>query len=42
MGDRNAYINPVDLDLITAVDTAQEAVDAIDAFYSKYLLKPNF
>ena len=42
MGDRNAYINPVDLDLITVVDTAQEAVDAIDAFYSKYLLKPNF
>ncbi|MCC6400321.1 MAG: TIGR00730 family Rossman fold protein [Flavobacteriales bacterium] len=42
MGDRHAYINPVDLDLITVVDTAQEAVDAIDAFYSKYLLKPNF
>ena len=42
MGERNAYINPNDLDLITLADTAQEAVDAIDAFYSKYMLKPNF
>ncbi len=42
MGERNAYINPTDMDLINVVDTAQEAVDTIDAFYSKYLLKPNF
>jgi uncharacterized protein (TIGR00730 family) len=35
-------INPEDLDLVTIVDTPEEAVKAIDDFYSKYLLKPNF
>ena len=35
-------INEEDLDLITLVDTADEAVMAIDDFYSKYLLTPNF
>lgn len=35
-------ISPEDLDLFTLVDTAEEAVDAIDKFYSKYLLSPNF
>lgn len=36
------YINPEDLNLFTIVDSAEEAVNAIDSFYSKYLLKPNF
>lgn len=35
-------IDPDDLDLITLVDSPEEAVRAIDEFYSKYLLSPNF
>ncbi len=35
-------ISPKDLDLIQLVDTSDEAVDAIDDFYSKFLLSPNF
>ena len=35
-------ISPHDLDLIQIVDTAEEAVEIIDEFYSKYTLKPNF
>ncbi|MCB0793847.1 MAG: TIGR00730 family Rossman fold protein [Flavobacteriales bacterium] len=35
-------VSPSDLDLITLVDDAEDAVRAIDAFYSKYTLKPNF
>lgn len=35
-------INERDLDLVTIVDTAEEAVNAIDDFYSQYLLSPNF
>jgi len=35
-------ISPDDLHLFTLVDTADEAVEYIDAFYKKYLLKPNF
>lgn len=35
-------ISAKDLLLFTIVDTAQEAVDEIDKFYSQYLLKPNF
>ncbi|MBC7411820.1 MAG: TIGR00730 family Rossman fold protein [Bacteroidia bacterium] len=35
-------INEEDLKLIKLVDTAAEAVNAIDEFYSKYMLKPNF
>ncbi|GAB5556402.1 MAG: TIGR00730 family Rossman fold protein [Schleiferiaceae bacterium] len=35
-------ISPEDMDLIHVVDTPQEAVDIIDNFYSKYMLKPNF
>lgn len=42
MGERHAYINMEDLDLFTVVDKPEEAVGAINAFYSKYLLKPNF
>jgi uncharacterized protein (TIGR00730 family) len=35
-------ISPDDLNLFTVVDTAEEAVDYINHFYSKYLLSPNF
>ncbi|MGY6560833.1 MAG: LOG family protein [Luteibaculaceae bacterium] len=36
------YISPQDLDLFKIVDTADEALDHINSFYGKYLLKPNF
>ena len=42
MGTKHAYINPEDLELFTVVDKPQEAVEAINAFYSRYMLKPNF
>ena len=35
-------ISEKDLDLIQIVDTADEAVNKINEFYSKYLLTPNF
>lgn len=35
-------ISPEDLDLITIVDSPEEAVDCINNFYKKYHLKPNF
>jgi len=35
-------ISEKDLDLFKVVETAEEAVEAIDDFYSKYLLSPNF
>ena len=35
-------INSKDMELINIVDTAKEAVDTIDEFYSNYLLSPNF
>tara|TARA_B100000963_G_scaffold70118_1_gene58456 strand:+ start:4534 stop:5232 length:699 start_codon:yes stop_codon:yes gene_type:complete len=35
-------ISPKDLNLFNLVDSADEAVQCIDDFYSKYLLKPNF
>ena len=42
MGEKHAYINMDDLDLFVMVDEASDAVDAIERFYSKYVLKPNF
>jgi uncharacterized protein (TIGR00730 family) len=42
MGEQHAYIHMKDMDLFQVVDTAEEAVDAIDRFYTKYMLKPNF
>mgnify|MGYP001068709081 CR=1 FL=1 len=36
------HIGPTDLDMLTLVDTANEAVSVIDEFYNKYSLKPNF
>lgn len=35
-------ISPENLDLFTVVDSADEAVDEIKKFYSKFNLKPNF
>ena len=35
-------ISPKDLDLISIVDTANEAVEVIDSFYKKYNFSPNF
>jgi uncharacterized protein (TIGR00730 family) len=35
-------ISPADLDIFTLVDSADEAVEAIIKFYSRYLLSPNF
>ena len=35
-------ISEKDLDLVQIVDTADEAVEKINEFYSKYLLSPNF
>jgi uncharacterized protein (TIGR00730 family) len=35
-------ISPEDMDLFTLVDTADEAVEVINTFYSKYMLSPNF
>jgi uncharacterized protein (TIGR00730 family) len=40
--ERERNVSPEDMFLFTIVDTAQEAVDEIDKFYSHYLLKPNF
>lgn len=42
MGEQYAYINMVDMELISVVDKPEEAVAAINSFYSKYMLKPNF
>lgn len=35
-------ISPEDMDIIHMADTAEEAVQQIDAFYKKYSLQPNF
>jgi uncharacterized protein (TIGR00730 family) len=35
-------VNREDLDLFQVVDTAEEAVQIIEDFYSKYVLSPNF
>jgi len=42
MLEREKNISPEDLDLFAVVDTAEDAVEHIDNFYNKYLLKPNF
>ena len=39
---REKNIEKKDLNLFFLVDSAKEAVDKIDIFYNKYLLKPNF
>ena len=40
--DDEGNISAKDMDLFKVVDTADEAVEIINAFYSKYLLSPNF
>jgi len=35
-------VSPEDVEMFQLVDTADEAVEVINAFYSKYLLSPNF
>ena len=40
--EAQGLISPEDDQLFQLVDTAEEAVEAIDSFYSKYLIKPNF
>jgi uncharacterized protein (TIGR00730 family) len=40
--EREGNINKEDMALFSVVDTSAEAVKAIDDFYSKYLLQPNF
>lgn len=42
MLDEEHNISSEDLDLFTVVDTADDAVDFIKKFYSRYLLSPNF
>ena len=42
MMKEEGYIKPEELELITIVDNADDAVDQINKFYSKYLLTPNF
>ena len=38
----NPFISEADLDLFSLVDTADEAVLAINDFYNKYMFRPNF
>jgi uncharacterized protein (TIGR00730 family) len=40
--DDEGNISSKDMDLFKVVDTADEAVEIINNFYSKYLLSPNF
>ncbi len=42
MLEQEKNISPEDMEIFTIVDTAEEAVDFINEFYSKYLLSPNF
>jgi uncharacterized protein (TIGR00730 family) len=40
--DRYKTISPEDLDLFRLANSPEEAVEHIDRFYGKYMLKPNF
>lgn len=40
--EENATISEEDLDLFRVVDTADEAIDHLNKFYSTNILKPNF
>jgi uncharacterized protein (TIGR00730 family) len=42
MMEREKNIHPKDMELFILVDQAEEAVEHIDQFYSKYILSPNF
>ena len=39
---KEGNISPEDLNLIAVVDTEEEVLEVIDAFYKKYSLSPNF
>ncbi len=39
---KESFVSKEDMDLFNLVDTAEEAVQVIDDFYSRYLLAPNF
>jgi uncharacterized protein (TIGR00730 family) len=40
--EKENNVSPEDLDLISVVDTAEEAVKVIDDFYETFVLSPNF
>ena len=40
--NENPFVSPEDLDLFSLVDTPEEAVQAINDFYNKYMFRPNF
>ncbi len=42
MRDQEHNISDKDIDLFKVVDSAEDAVETIDAFYTKYILTPNF
>jgi len=42
MLEQEKNISKEDLDLFVSVDTAEETVEHINSFYSKYMLSPNF
>ncbi len=42
MFENQKNINKEDMNIFKIVDTADEAVEHIDNFYSKYVMKPNF
>ena len=42
MLEEEKTISEEDMELFTVVDTAKEAVELLDLFYSNYLLSPNF
>lgn len=42
MLEEHKNVSSEDLELFQVVDTAEDAVNKIDQFYSKYLLSPNF
>ena len=42
MYDKEKNISKNDMNIYKIVDTSDEAVEVIDEFYSKYVMKPNF
>jgi len=42
MIEKQKNANPEDMNLIQLVDTEDEVVEALDTFYKKYNLSPNF
>ncbi len=40
--NENPFVSVDDLDLFSLVDTPEEAVQAINDFYNKYMFRPNF